>query len=490
MEILQEIGSYAGLAAVLGLAVLSALYFSQARDVKRLREWAGRAPERAPETTGAQGVAAKPVPARARPGRATRRRPRHARDGARRAAGAAAGPRRAPREPRRRCRGRRRGHAGRRAAAAAADAGAGRGRGRADGEDGANGTDENSVLSQDTDGPPAAAAAGRGRRGRGLRRHRRSRPGVRGGRRARRRRRLGGHRRARRARPRGPTGTTTGDEPDECAPRPVTPAARARSPPGAPVPAAGTPRAAADADAGGVGERLGRRRSCPRTRTSRPGGRRCRRRQRTRASSPPGPRDRRGRRGRPGPRRPSRWAPLQLAGRRRRAGRAPAAPARERRTRPPAARTTTPARPPARRRQPAQRARRRAQRHHRPGLAAQIGDQIERQGFQLGTVTNFNDQQRAESVVLYAPGAEREAADVGRRLKIAQREPIDAESQGVAGDATVVVVRGRTRRSRRQHRAYGKRQRPPAIGLRRPRSSSARSTRLTVRPAISIVAPS
>ncbi|NLT05278.1 MAG: hypothetical protein GXY03_03105, partial [Solirubrobacterales bacterium] len=46
MEILQEIGSYAGIAAILGLAVLSALYFSQARDVKRLREWAGRAPER------------------------------------------------------------------------------------------------------------------------------------------------------------------------------------------------------------------------------------------------------------------------------------------------------------------------------------------------------------------------------------------------------------------------------------------------------------
>ena len=56
MEILQEIGSYAGLAAVLGLAVLSALYFSQARDVKRLREWAGRAPERAPETTGCAGA--------------------------------------------------------------------------------------------------------------------------------------------------------------------------------------------------------------------------------------------------------------------------------------------------------------------------------------------------------------------------------------------------------------------------------------------------
>jgi hypothetical protein len=49
MHLVQEIGSYAGFAAVVGLAVLSALYFSQARDVKRLRDWAGRAPERAAE---------------------------------------------------------------------------------------------------------------------------------------------------------------------------------------------------------------------------------------------------------------------------------------------------------------------------------------------------------------------------------------------------------------------------------------------------------
>jgi hypothetical protein len=47
-EIVEQIGSYAGFAAMVGLAVLSALYFSQARDVKRLREWAGRAPEREP----------------------------------------------------------------------------------------------------------------------------------------------------------------------------------------------------------------------------------------------------------------------------------------------------------------------------------------------------------------------------------------------------------------------------------------------------------
>ena len=47
-EIVEQIGSYAGFVAMVGLAVLAALYFSQARDVKRLREWAGRAPEREP----------------------------------------------------------------------------------------------------------------------------------------------------------------------------------------------------------------------------------------------------------------------------------------------------------------------------------------------------------------------------------------------------------------------------------------------------------
>src|SRR3954466_2474232 len=46
---LQTIGAIAGLAAIPGLAVMSLLYFGQAREVKRLREWAGRAPERAAE---------------------------------------------------------------------------------------------------------------------------------------------------------------------------------------------------------------------------------------------------------------------------------------------------------------------------------------------------------------------------------------------------------------------------------------------------------
>jgi LytR cell envelope-related transcriptional attenuator len=45
----EKYGAYVGLAAFIGLAVLSLLYFAQARELKRLRDWAGRAPERAQE---------------------------------------------------------------------------------------------------------------------------------------------------------------------------------------------------------------------------------------------------------------------------------------------------------------------------------------------------------------------------------------------------------------------------------------------------------
>jgi LytR cell envelope-related transcriptional attenuator len=60
VELIKEIGAFAGLAAFLGLGLLAMLAFSQARDIRRLREWAGSAPERdseRKETTSA--VAAK-----------------------------------------------------------------------------------------------------------------------------------------------------------------------------------------------------------------------------------------------------------------------------------------------------------------------------------------------------------------------------------------------------------------------------------------------
>jgi hypothetical protein len=46
-EQVEKYGVYVGIASFFGLALLSVLYFSQARELKRLREWAGRAPERA-----------------------------------------------------------------------------------------------------------------------------------------------------------------------------------------------------------------------------------------------------------------------------------------------------------------------------------------------------------------------------------------------------------------------------------------------------------
>src|SRR5258708_14149683 len=70
---IKDYGSYAGIAAILGLAVLALLYFAQAREVKRLREWAGRAPERATEqeqrvaAEAQRRIVAQPVPRPAPP---------------------------------------------------------------------------------------------------------------------------------------------------------------------------------------------------------------------------------------------------------------------------------------------------------------------------------------------------------------------------------------------------------------------------------------
>ncbi len=43
---IEKIGAFAGLASFFGLAVFALLSFSQARDIRRLRDWAGSAPER------------------------------------------------------------------------------------------------------------------------------------------------------------------------------------------------------------------------------------------------------------------------------------------------------------------------------------------------------------------------------------------------------------------------------------------------------------
>lgn len=60
VHLIEQIGAFAGLAAFIGLALLAMLAFSQARDVRRLREWAGSAPERdAERKESTSAVAAK-----------------------------------------------------------------------------------------------------------------------------------------------------------------------------------------------------------------------------------------------------------------------------------------------------------------------------------------------------------------------------------------------------------------------------------------------
>ncbi len=403
MEIIQEIGSYAGLAAVVGLAVLSALYFSQARDVKRLREWAGRAPERVDTPVPGRVVATpapKPVPKPPTP---------PVKPGV--PAPAAATPA---------------------AAAAAAGAAPAVATGPAaptetdeeeEAEDKAvessNGTDEQAAVSGGTEVHP---------------------PPV----------------------PPGQDGDEEGDEGDEEGDEDVEELDDDREPapedfhedyepdeeleedaedtgdepavaPPAPPPPPPPPRPRPTVPIGGAGRRESSG-ILPPYEESRPGG--ASRAKRAGVFSSPG-----------------RavavvgggllallaigFGVLQLTGDDEPASRQSAndTPAEE-----------APEDGPDKKKQPSiNPANVRVAVLNGttvPGLAAQIGDSIERQGFQLGTVTNFIDQQRAESVVKYAPGAEREAADVGRRLKISQREPIDAESQGLAGDATVVVVAG------------------------------------------------
>jgi hypothetical protein len=58
VELLKDIGAFAGLAAFMGLALLALLAFAQGRDIRRLREWAGSAPERDSERKESTSAAA------------------------------------------------------------------------------------------------------------------------------------------------------------------------------------------------------------------------------------------------------------------------------------------------------------------------------------------------------------------------------------------------------------------------------------------------
>jgi hypothetical protein len=51
LHTIERIGSFAGLASFLGLGIFALLLFAHGRDLRRLRDWAGSAPEREAERT-------------------------------------------------------------------------------------------------------------------------------------------------------------------------------------------------------------------------------------------------------------------------------------------------------------------------------------------------------------------------------------------------------------------------------------------------------
>jgi hypothetical protein len=82
------------------------------------------------------------------------------------------------------------------------------------------------------------------------------------------------------------------------------------------------------------------------------------------------------------------------------------------------------------------------------GLASETANKLVQLGFQRGNTSNADTQgQQAQSVVLYSAGNSRAAQLVARKLNINDTEPIDAQTQTKAGDATVTVVIGADRAS-------------------------------------------
>jgi hypothetical protein len=80
------------------------------------------------------------------------------------------------------------------------------------------------------------------------------------------------------------------------------------------------------------------------------------------------------------------------------------------------------------------------------GLASETANKLEQQGFQRGNTSNADTQgQQAQSVVEYSGNNSRAARLVANKLGISDIEPIDAQTQVKAGDATVTVIIGADR---------------------------------------------
>jgi hypothetical protein len=418
--VVEQAGSLAGFAAVIGLAVLSALYFSQARDLRRLREWAGRAPERAAE----MGAAGQQSPI---PGRVVAVPQRQAQPGAPAAKPAVPGA--TPAVPGAKPATEAASNGDAAPAVAATKPGDGEGEPADGGAEKKDGDEAKPAEAKPGMPAPASAAAAAASAGAGAK-------SVAG--------------------PAAPTGSPAGAQPG-------SPVAQAGSAPSASAPAASPPEtekeseaaapAKPDAPAGAAGRATPQRTPGsvlpPRTGTLPPV------RRLPSAQTGPSP----AQTGVLGPtpqkrKRNPMYVALAIIGvlvlgaaaavgvpaivngakDDKTTSSKSASKTTKQSTKKKAAATTTPSKITV------------AVLNGTsiPGLAAQIGDRVDADGFTLGTVSNASPTQgqRANSVAMYASGHESEARLVARKLGIRNVARVDASSQQIAGDATVVVIVG------------------------------------------------
>lgn len=78
------------------------------------------------------------------------------------------------------------------------------------------------------------------------------------------------------------------------------------------------------------------------------------------------------------------------------------------------------------------------------GLAGNVGDDIEANGFTLGRVTS-TPRSYSQTVVMFSPGNEQRARNVARVLGVKPVQPIDRAANRISEGADVVVIAGEDR---------------------------------------------
>ena len=79
-----------------------------------------------------------------------------------------------------------------------------------------------------------------------------------------------------------------------------------------------------------------------------------------------------------------------------------------------------------------------------PGLAGKVGDDVQVNGFKLGTISNSRTR-FDQTVVMYEPGQRRAAKRVAHDLGAQPVQKIDRQTEQAAGGADVVVIAGADR---------------------------------------------